>query len=165
MEHSIAGKREEREEREEREKREKHTHLPPPLSQVLTNAIYLYPAWEAWKRGWWGVAVVYAGTGIVSGVYHWAVNERWETQEAWRRVDYLWAITYLCVSVCIWWVYICIEWCPLVWESVGWCMVSLAAFWLDHQTDTHGPWHLLWHLLTGVGVGWMVAGLNSLETT
>jgi len=111
------------------------------------------------------VAVVYAGTGIVSGVYHWAVNEGWETQEAWRRVDYLWAITYLCVSVCIWWVYIYIEWCPLVWESVGWCMVSLAAFWLDHQTDTHGPWHLLWHLLTGVGVGWMVAGLNSLETT
>jgi Protein of unknown function (DUF3522) len=127
--------------------------------EVLTNVIYLWPAVEAWKRGWWNTAFIYAGTGLVSGVYHSAVNEGGKTQEAWRRIDHLWATTYLVTSVVIWWFYVCIAWHPLVWESVVWCVASLIVFWFDHQTNKHGYWHLLWHLLTGVGVGWMVSGV------
>lgn len=90
-------------------------------------------------------------------MYHSAVEGRWEDQEAWRRIDYLWAIAYFLVSLAVWWFVVCAEGGWGMWESMAWCVVSLVVFGLDWVSEEHGGAHMLWHALTGVGVGRMIA--------
>lgn len=117
--------------------------------QVITNLVYLYPAYEAYRRGWWITALIYFLTGIVSSIHHFFEGQSFY----WKTLDYLMASLYLCVSVIHWWKYIKFQ--SLI--VLGTFVLSMICMVLDHQDEVCGICHILWHIVTGLGVGYMIS--------
>ena len=111
--------------------------------------VYLYPAYEAYRRGWWITATIYFLTGIVSAIHHFYEGNSYY----WKALDYCMASLYLVTSVVIWWKYIkfrsVLVFCSFILSML--CMV------LDHQEEVCGICHILWHIVTGLGVGYMIS--------
>ena len=117
--------------------------------QVLTNLIYLWPAYGAWKQGWYGVGAVYLATGIVSGIYHTHHGQ----SRLWKVADYVMASLYFMVSVWLWWNTVYLS----SWLVISSCVASLVIFYMDQREKECGLLHIAWHLFTGLGVGYMIS--------
>lgn len=117
--------------------------------QVLTNLIYLWPGMEAWRLGWYGSSFIYFGTGLVSAIHH-IHNGK---SMLWKKVDYIIATLYFIVSVWIWLNTVYLS----SWLVISSCIVSLLLCVLDQQEADCGLLHIAWHLLTGLGVGYMIS--------
>lgn len=63
------------------------------------------------------------------------------------------ASLYLCVSVIHWWKYIKFS----SWLVLGSFILSMVCMVLDHQEEVCGICHILWHIVTGLGVGYMIS--------
>jgi len=123
--------------------------------QVVTNLIYLWPAMGAWKYGWYGTSCIYFLTGVVSAIHHGHHGQ----SPVWKTVDYIMATLYFIASVWLWWNTVFLS----SWLVILSCVVSLVLFVIDQQQKECGLCHIAWHLLTGIGVGYMVSLLPTLS--
>lgn len=117
--------------------------------QIVTNLIYVWPAMGAWRSGWYGASCIYLLTGIVSAIHHAHQGQSY----VWKTVDYLLAMFYFLTSVWIWWNTVFLS----SWLVIGSCAISLLLFVLDQQQAECGLCHIAWHLMTGLGVGYMMS--------
>jgi len=108
---------------------------------VVSNLIYLYPAYYAYQNQFHFHSFYYLLTGFVSLLYHSQVHNKY-----YKLLDYIIATGYFVISCYFYLNY------RMTFEPIVWCSVSLTMFLNDYNHYTH----LLWHLLTAIGVGQMI---------
>lgn len=108
---------------------------------ILSNLIYIYPAHYSYLHQFYFHSIYYLFTGFVSMLYHSQVNNKY-----YKLLDYIIATGYFIISL-----YFYINY-RLTFEPIVWCCLSLMLFFKDINHYTH----IVWHLLTAIGVGQMI---------
>jgi Fatty acid hydroxylase superfamily len=108
---------------------------------VLSNLIYLYPAYYSYLNQFYFYSFYYILTCFVSMLYHTNV-----TNNFLHLLDYCIASGYFMISF-----YFYINY-RMTFDPFIWFCLSLFAF----LQDTNHYSHIIWHLLTAIGVGRMI---------
>jgi hypothetical protein len=108
---------------------------------ILSNLIYIYPAYYAYKNTLYLYSLYYLLTGVASSLYH-----KQPLHFYYKSFDYIIAIGYFVLNLYFYSYY------RMTLEPIIWCILSCVVF----IKDTNHYSHILWHLITGIGVGRMM---------
>jgi hypothetical protein len=111
---------------------------------VLSNIFYIYPSFICYQYKNYGLCLFYFLTGMFSFIYH-SYNCFWT-----KVLDYTFAITYLFVSCFI---FISNTHLLYIYEPYIWFLSSILIYLYDKNEFTH----IIWHILTSIGVGRMLS--------